>query len=103
MDSFLKLAALATCICMAAAGSGAKGPSGAGTHQRQEPANAEVWRDLEHGGFNAVYFLLRVCGDAPSYSECLTRLRGGQLPQTLAAVLAPPQGFGLPFPARFPT
>ncbi len=96
MDIITKTATMAALVCILAA----LCPFHTGLDESDGVGKQVVWRDIEHGGFNALFFLLKVYGDARTYNECLAKMEGHQLPQTLAGVLATAESLGCPLQAR---
>jgi len=101
MDLSIKVVAIIVLICPT---------SGQGTDPDEalnagwaEPLNMQckqAWRDVDHAGFNAIYFLMKVHGKAQTYDQCLRETVAMPLPQTLAEILTTADCLGMPLQPR---
>lgn len=77
-----------------------------GLNRAQDLQGSEAdatWRDLDHGGFNALYFLLRIYGTTRTYDECLKDLGDSPLPQSLADIVSAASRLSMQLQALFVT
>jgi hypothetical protein len=92
-------------ICVLAAAPRACGDAGAasptGAVPLEQTAIDGSWRDLQHGGFNALYFLLKVYGEPRNYEQCLAEACSDGLPQTVSDIIAAARKLDCPLHARF--
>jgi hypothetical protein len=93
--------ALVYFIAVSASVKGADNLSSAVSTNPDKPGLEETWRDANHGGFNALYFFLKVYGDSRPYNECLMKMQNDRLPQTLSDMLAAAESLGHPLQAIY--